>query len=127
MGASVVSGSDASPVLETAEGVLDAMALPVEVRIVLDDHLAALSRGDARADASLGQRLAKPVRIVAPVSQQRASLGDGRQHGAGARIVGGLARGQEQADRPTSGIGDRMQLGIQAALGAPDEALGAPF
>lgn len=57
VGASVVSGVDASPVLEACEHVLDPVALPVEDAIVVMlDAVAGMGR-DAGCDALLGQGL----------------------------------------------------------------------
>lgn len=59
MGAAVVAGVDASPVLEPAEYILDPVALAVEGPVVVDSDLAVCLRREARCDASLDQRGAR--------------------------------------------------------------------
>jgi len=57
MGASVVSGVDAAPVLEAGEHVLDPVALPVEDAIVVMLDAVAGMRRDAGCDALVGEGL----------------------------------------------------------------------
>ena len=59
MGATVVSGVDASPVLEPAEHVLDFMALSIEDGVVGDGGFPIGFGGDAGGDFALGERLAE--------------------------------------------------------------------
>lgn len=40
MGAAVIAGMDAAPVLELAEHILDLVPLPIKDRVVRDGHLA---------------------------------------------------------------------------------------
>ena len=54
----VVSGCDASPVLQPAEHALKAIALFVKLGVILDWLLAVLAAGDARLDMACDQRLA---------------------------------------------------------------------
>lgn len=51
MGATVITGCDAAPVLELCEEVLDLVPLAVEVPIVAEGLLAAFRGRDARLDA----------------------------------------------------------------------------
>jgi hypothetical protein len=53
VGASVVSGCDAAPVLDPAEDVLDLVALAIEVFVVGVLDLAVLAGRDAWGDAAL--------------------------------------------------------------------------
>ena len=127
MCASVVSGCDAAPVLEASEHALDEVAAFVEALVVVDGLLAVVSARDAGLDVLLCERLAEPVTIVASVGDQPVGLRQGRQHGCGAAIVADLALGQQQYQRFAIAVADRVQLRIQAALGAPDTAGKAPF
>ena len=79
MGAAVVACVDAPPVLEAAEPVLDAMALPVEDGVVRDRHLARAGGRDAGCDAALGERGAEAVAVVAAVTEQFAGRRQDRQ------------------------------------------------
>lgn len=69
-GASVVAGGDAAPILEAAEGDLDAVALAAE-RLVVGDRLLAVFLGrDARGDAALGERGTERIAVLAAVGDQ---------------------------------------------------------
>lgn len=69
MGASVITGVDASAVFELAEQVLDLVALAVEVAVVRDGQLAVCLRWFAGSDASLFQSGAEPVDNIAPIGE----------------------------------------------------------
>lgn len=70
MRAAVVAGSDASPVLEFAEHILDSVALSVERAVVGDRGFPVGFGRDAGLDLAFGEGIAEPVGIVAPVGQQ---------------------------------------------------------
>ena len=61
MGASVVAGVNAPPVLEPSEHVLDLVPLAIECAIVVDRLLAIGFGRDARRDAAFGKGLAEPA------------------------------------------------------------------
>ena len=87
MGIAVVSGCDATPVLQAAEGVLDAIALAIQGLVVFDHGLAVLARRDAGGDAPGGQRCTETVTAVAPIGQQFASKLQGIDPQTGALAV----------------------------------------
>ena len=71
--------------------------------------------------------MAEPVTVVAAIGDQGLS---GRQHvqqHGGAFVIAHLPFGQQQGDGPALLVADRVELGVQAALGAPDAAREAPF
>lgn len=70
MGASIVSCCDASPVLDPAEHVFDAVSLLVERFVVFGGMLALFARRDSRGNAFIFQTVAEPVGIVAATGQQ---------------------------------------------------------
>jgi hypothetical protein len=127
VGTAVVSGCDASPVLQAAKGVLDAMALAIQGLLIFDHGLAVLARRDARGDAPGGQRCTETVTVVAPIGQQFARGRQGIDHEAGALVVVHLPFGQRHDEGPPLTITDGVELGVQAALGAPDTAGNSPF
>ena len=59
MGASVVTGCDAAPVLDPAKDIFDLVALAVEVLVVVVLDLAVIARRNARRGAASGQRAAR--------------------------------------------------------------------
>src|ERR1700742_3150749 len=70
MGAAVVSGVDAPPILEPCEHVLDLVALLVEDGVMGDRDLPIGFRGDAGGEAALCQGGAEPIGVVALVGQK---------------------------------------------------------
>ena len=100
MGAAVVAGVDASPVLEPAEHVLDSVALAIERGIVWDRHLAVCLCGDAGGDFALCQGDPKLVGILALVAEQDLGIGEGVYHQRGTFIVAHLTFAEQHDERP---------------------------
>ena len=75
MGAAVVSGVGAPPILEPFEHVLDLVALLVEDGVMGDRDLPIGFRGDAGGEAALCQGGAEPIGVVALVGQKLLGLG----------------------------------------------------
>ena len=69
MGAAVIAGVDAAPVLEPAEHVLDLVATAVEDGVVWDRHVW-VGFGRDGGDAAIGQRSAEPVGVAAFVTER---------------------------------------------------------
>ena len=64
MGATVVSGVDATPIFEAPEHVFDLVALLIEEGVIGDRDLPIGFRGDAGGDPSLCEGGAKPIGVV---------------------------------------------------------------
>ena len=116
----IVAGGDASPVLQSTEGVLDAVALAVEYLIVGQRPLARAGGRDARGDAAFRQLVAEPSAVVAAVAEELSCGRQERQEQRGAVVVAALPLGQQQGDRPPLPVAGGVQLGVQPALGAAD-------
>ena len=127
MGAAVITGCDPAPVFDAAEGVLDAVSLPIEVLVKRDGRFTAWYRGDTSSDATLRETGAKVVAVVAAIGQQHAGGGQARQQQGAADMITPLAFGEQQDDRPSMLVADRVQLGVQTALGTTDAPRDAPF
>jgi hypothetical protein len=127
VGASVVAGSDAPPVLEFAEHVLDPVPLSVERPVVWYLDFPVGFRGDAGLDLPVGEGIAKPVGVVAFVGQQHLGGGHGPQQGCGTGVVADLACRKEQAAWAAFAVADRVQFRVQAALGAAYMPGKSPF
>ncbi|TCN19780.1 hypothetical protein EV184_1299 [Sinorhizobium americanum] len=94
MGASVVSGCDASPVFDPAEHVFDPVALFVESGVVFDG-LPAISFGrDARENSLFS--IAKPVGIIAAIGQELFGLRQVLDENTCALEVADLPFGEQQ-------------------------------
>ena len=120
VGASVIAGVDASPVLEAGEHILDAMALPVERSVVgYMDPAIDLGR-DAGGDASFGESIAEPVGVIAPVGEHGVGGWQGIDQQGSAFEVAGLSLRERQADGTAAAIAYGMELGGQSATAAPD-------
>ena len=127
MGASVVAGGDAAPVLEFGEQVPDLVALPVESFVVGIRPLAAPQRRNAGIDAPDGERIPEPGTVLAPVDDQASRRRQGIEDEAGNLKVAHLAFRQHHDDRPALAVADGVELGIQAAFRAPDTTGNSPF
>ena len=120
MGASIVAGVDAPPVLDAPEGVLDLVALSIERLVVVDLDRSVGSGRDAGRDAACDQRSAEPVGVIAPVAQQGFGFGKSVDHQGRALVVAHLALTEQQDQGTTLAVADHVQLGVQAAFGAAD-------
>ena len=120
MGVSVVSGRDAAPILQSAEHVLDAVALALQHAIVGQRLLARPGGRDAGRDAASFQRAPAPGAVVAATADQFPRGRQDRQQQSGAVMVTALALGHQQGDGPPLPVARGVQLGVQAALGAAD-------
>lgn len=126
VGASIISCGDASPVLDPAEHVLDAVSLLVERFVVFGGMLALFARRDARGSLCLSGRCGTS-RHRSRVSQQLPGFWQMVEQVACTLIIADLACGQEEQQRPPQPVGDSMQLGVQAAFGSSDTAGKSPF
>jgi hypothetical protein len=70
VGAPVVAGGDAPPVLELGEHILDFVALLIERLIIGQRDFPAFGGRDAGLAASFGESFSKPIAVIAPVSDQ---------------------------------------------------------
>ena len=70
MGAAIVTGVDAPPVLQFGEQVLDQVVFLADRLVIVILHLAVGFWRDAGADAARGQSTAKPVAVITFVAQQ---------------------------------------------------------
>ena len=90
MGASIIAGVDASPVLEAAKHVFDLVPLAIEALVVGDLSPAVGSRWDAWGYAARCQGFAEPVGVITPVAQQYFRFWQGLDHKSSAFVVAHL-------------------------------------
>ncbi len=124
----VVAGGDMAEVLEPAEGVLDAVALPV-ARFVVDDlALSGDSAGDHRHGPGFAEGAAERVGVVPLVGQHVASADGPGQERRRDGDVEDVARRQDQGEGTPDGVGESVDLGCLAApRGADRLRLRPPF
>ena len=70
MGAAVIAGCDASPVLELCEEVFDFVTLAIDGFVVGIWDFATAARWDAWLDASVLEFRPEPVTVLAAISDQ---------------------------------------------------------
>ena len=127
----VIAGGNGPELLELGEEVLDQMPGLVELFIEGARRLAGFARWDDRGLAGFSERLEHPlVGIKRLVGDERLGLKRGQQ-GIGSGQIVLLTAGQMKADRIAKRIHQRVDLGGQPALAAPDglvrpSFLGAP-
>ena len=127
MGASIIAGVDASPVLETTKHVFDLVPLPIEVLVVIDLYSAVGSRWDAGGYAARCQGFAEPVGVVTPVAQQHFRFWQRVDHQSRAFVVAHLPFAEQHHQGAALFVADCMKLGVQTAFSAPDTSGNSPF
>ncbi len=123
----VVARGDAAEVFEFIEEAFDEIAMAVERGIDRALGLAILLGRDMRARAVRSDERDDGFGVVAPVGDGisgRGQAGDERRH---ASLVGGLARGHQEADRQAPGIDDDVDLGAQSSTRTANGVIRAPF
>ena len=123
----VVSGSDAPPILETAEHDLDAVSAFVAALVLFDGQRLGLAPRNAGFDALLLQSSPEPVGIISTVCEHPLRLGQIIEQGGCASIIAALTSGYEETEWASIGIGEGMQLRVHAAFCAPDQTSRPPF
>ncbi len=91
VGAAIVAGMDAAPVLELAEHLLDPVALAIEGAVVRDRYLAVGFLEDALRDATRDQVVSEPVGVVVPVAEHGVGSWQRVDHQRGALVIAHLA------------------------------------
>ena len=126
MRAAIVAGVDSPPVFEPPEHDLDLVTLSVERSVVRDGDFAVALRRDAGGGSTLGESVAEPVGIITPVAVKVPCPWQGIDHERSALVVAHLPLAEQQDERTPFAVADRMELGVQAALGAPDTSGKSP-
>ncbi len=127
MSASIISRSDASPILDSAEHVFDVVTLLVERFVVVGRMLSLFAWRDAWSNTPVFQGIAEPVGIVTAIGKQFPGFGQAIEQVAGTRVVTGLTFREKKQQGPPQAVGDSMELGVQAALCSSDTAGKSPF
>ena len=118
---------DAAEVFELVEEPFDEIALAVNLGIDrATDPDVALAR-DVGGSATGLDELDDGAREVAPVGDDIAVQVEALEQRRGGRLVGGLARGEDQADRQAAAVDDGVDFGAQSAARSSDGVIRAPF
>ena len=114
MGELVVSGGDAAPVFEAAEGPLDQVAEPVGDGIEGVMAFAGRVVGNDRQGPALDQQTTQGIAVIGGVSDAEPGGGQGGEQRRGSGGVAGLASGQREGERPAAAVDDDVDLGRPA-------------
>ena len=116
----VVSGGDATEVLEPAEAAFDDISAFVGAFVeAMDDDTVGLVRNDGLC-AATNDFVAKVVAVIPFIGEERAHGRRERQNIGRCRDIGILAWGQMQDDRPAERIAQRMDFCRAAPARAAD-------
>ena len=110
----IVAGGDTSEVVELVEEPLDEVAFAVECEVAMLWRDAVGFGRDDRSDFPFPQGLDEGVSVIGLVSKKGLGI-DTFQQRLGLAEVGGLARGQGEADRVAQRVDERVYLGGQSA------------
>jgi hypothetical protein len=127
MGASVVTGVDAPPVLEPAEHILNFVTLAIELSVMFDWYFPIGFRRNARRDAALGESLAEPAGVIPLVAEEIPGSRQRGEHRSRTFEIARLAFAQQHDQRSPIAITHGVQFRVQAALGAADTSGNRPF
>ena len=122
----VVSGGDASEVLEPAKAALDDISAFVGAFVEAMDDDTVRFIGDYGLGAATNDFAAKVVAVIAFVGEERAHGRRERQDIGRRRDIGILAWGQMQDDRPAERIAQRMDFCRAASARAADRLIVLP-
>jgi hypothetical protein len=126
-GGLVVTGGDASEMLDTVDEALDQVAFLVEVLVVGDRLSPARIWRDHGGGAELDDGRPDAIGIVSLVSDD-VLAGLAIEQGLGLGRIMGLAGGQDDPDQLADGVDEEMQLAAQAAARAANRlSVRAPF
>jgi hypothetical protein len=120
VGEAIVSGSDASPILDAAEHALDEVATLIGEAVERVWPGASGAGGDYRLDVVLGQRTSDGIGIIGFVAKQAAGWLDPGQQGRSYDVVGGVAGGEDEGDGPAASVSQRVDLARPPAARAAD-------
>ncbi len=126
-GGLVVSGCDGSEVLELVEEALDEVALSVDFAIDGAAYANVALAGDVGVGALFLDELDDGLGVVATIGDDIALELEAVEQLRGCRLVGGLARGEDEAHRQAAAIDDDVDLGAQSAPRSSEGVIRAPF
>ena len=123
----VVSGCDASPILEPAEQAFDDVSAPIGGAIERVWRAPRGGGGNGRSDLPLLEPLAQAVGVIGLVRQQALWSCDGAEKGNGHDDVGDVSGGQRESDRSAAIIGQSMNFARPSAPRAADRFFKLPL
>ena len=117
-GAFGISGGDAAPFFEVANGVFYQMAQFVQVHVVISLHFAVLARRNLRPHSLFGRLRHNRVRVITLIRKQIIGLEAFDQLASLCTIRHGT-RCNKDSDRHTMRIHGQMQLGVEPPFVRP--------
>lgn len=117
---SVVSGCDASPVLEAAEEAFDDVPASIDTLVERVRCATRSGRGDDGFDAPILEPVAQAVGIIGFVGEQAPGWSCSAQQRYRHADIGDVARCQREGDRSAAIVGQAMDLAGPTATRAAD-------
>ena len=127
MSASVITHSDAPPVLELCKHVLNNVPFAVEMGIMGNGLLPVFARRNTRCYALFYQFFSEPICIIPAIGNELFYRGKNCHNLSGRLDICRLSRCEHEDDRTSLPVAHGMKLCIQAAFCAPDTAGKTPF
>ena len=127
VGASIIAGRDAPPILEPRKHDLDFVALLIERLVIGQRDFPAFDRGNAGFAASFGESFAEPIAVITTVGEKRFGGWQGIEDQPRPLVIAHLPFAEHEDEGLAFAVADRMELRVQAAFGAPDTAGNSPF
>ena len=124
----VVTGGDATEILETAEHAFDQVTVSIGVGVMGDERLSTPDRGDDSLDPLVREKVAQSVRVVSLIGDELQNRSGGLDEGGSHHDVMCVTGAQKQDPRMSVRIGQRVDLGRAPAARAADRfAVRPPF
>lgn len=123
----VIARGDGAEVFEFVEEALDEVALAVEPGVDGAPHADVALAGDVGPSPARLDHLDDGPGVIAAVGDDVASEGKAAEELRCRGLVGGLARGEHEADGEAAGIDDDVDLGAQSAPRSSDGVIRTPF
>ena len=122
-----MSGGDPPPVFQATEHNPHPLSPFVTPLVIFDGLVARLSLWDAVRYPLIYNSFTKPICIISPICQKSVDGWQAIHRGSGLSVIADLASSQEEHDRPPNYFIHGMHLGIDTALGPPNQASTPPF
>ena len=117
-----VTGCPRSPIVGPAEYDLIQLAPFGATHVVRQRFLPSFPARGSGASRVVVQRFAKPIHVMAKILKLPIDIRQTAHQRTGTDLVNDLACGHEHVEGPVLVVTDGAQLGVEAALGAGDQA-----
>ena len=110
MGATIVAGCDAPPILEPCKHDLDFVALLIKFLVIGQRDFPAFGRGNAGLAASFGESMPEPIAVIAAVGKKRFGGRQGIKDQPRPFVIAHLPFAEQKNEGLALAIADRVEL-----------------